>query len=188
MVGKKNPLFELQKLLYHSVTKAGGEWLEFHTPPEKFLPHISIGKVSSEEKLQQVKSQLSKDWQPIRFTVKEIYLLSKLVHDTTVRYVIPLGGFPESRETDFKPVPFPSDSYSININWIPPGATDSDLNEVFAKYYKVLEAKVIFKTIEQKNYVKGWGNVVFANKAERDEALAKKWTLFDKPLELFPCD
>jgi len=189
LVNNKNPLKELQRLLYQGVSKSDCEWLEFKTTPQKFLPHVSLGKVSSQEKLEQIQTKLSQSWQPIRFRVQEIFLLSKLVHDTTVRYVIPLGGIPEGSPGDFLPVAFPEGTYSININWIPPGSSDEDLRDLFAKVYNtVVEAKIIFKTIEKQNYTKGWGNVVFTNKAHRDNAISKKWILHSKPLELFPCD
>jgi 2'-5' RNA ligase len=185
----KNPLKELQNLLYTVVPKSDCKYLEFQYSPQKFLPHISLGKVASQDKLEQLKTKLSQTWQPIRFRVTEIYLLTKLVHDTTVRCVIPLGRIPEPSRGDFLAVPFPEGIYSINVNWIPAGSTDEDLSNLFGKVYKsVVEAKVIFKTIEKQSYTKGWGNVVFSNKADRDEALGRKWVLYSKTLEVFPCD
>jgi len=184
----KNAFKDLQKAFYNGISSSGAEWLEFKMTPQKFLPHVSLGKIGSEDKLTQLQQQMSTTWQPIRFTIKEIYLLSKLVHDTTVREIIPLGNS-NSMNADFPAVPFPVDSYSININWIPPRSKDQDLKELFQKEFSsVIEAKVIFKTIENQNYTKGWGNVTFSVKEERDQALARKWTLFSKPLELFPCD
>jgi 2'-5' RNA ligase len=184
----KNPLMELQKLMYNGVTNSGAEWLEFKMTPQNFLPHVSLGKIGTEDKLKELREKVAANWQPIRFWVKEIYLLTKLVHDTTVRYCIPLGtGLHMASE--FPPTPFPTDTYSININWIPSGSTDDDLKSLFQKTYSsVITAQVIVKTIEQKNFTKGWGNVVFSSKSDRDQALTRKWTLYSKPLELFPCD
>jgi len=181
----KNPLHELQKALYDQVEKAGN-WLELKMPPEKFIPHVSLGKVGNKEKLDKIMKEYSTTWEPITFCVNEIYILSKLVHDTVVRHVIPLGKYPALPQ--FIPIPFPTNGeYSLNVNWIPPGSTNEDLQEVFA-VCGAIKAEVVFKTIECKDYTKGWGHVSFGSKEERDKTLGRKFLLKGKVLEIFPCD
>jgi len=51
-----------------------------------------------------------------------------------------------------------------------------------------VSAVVVFKTIDAKDYTKGWGNVVFGSRKERDDVLGKRFFLFKKELEIFPCD
>lgn len=131
------------------------------------------------------------NWKPIAFEVKEIYLMSKLVHDTVVRFAIPLGSnVPADRAPLFKEHPFPPGTqYSININWIPPFSTEAEVCGVFREYHPV-SAELVFKTLgSDSTYIKGWGNVVFATRADRDNALLdNSFFLRGKRLEIFPCD
>jgi len=168
------------------VEKAG-EWLEWKTPPEKFTPHVSLGKVSTKEKLLKIMAEYPPKWEPITFRVSEIYILSKLVHDTVVRHVIPLGFYP-TLVPQFDPVPFPGNGeYSLNVNWVPPGSTDEDLRAVFSAQHAI-RAEVVFKTIEHQQFTKGWGHVSFPSKEDRDKTSGKKFYLKGKELEIFPCD
>jgi len=183
----KNPLHELQKVLFDQVAGKAGEWLEHNMLPEKFTPHVSLGKVGNKEKLDKVMSEYATKWEPITFQVTEIYILSKLIHDTVVRYTIPLGKFSTSPPR-FIPIPFPANGeYSINVNWVPPGSTKEELEKVFASY-GAIGAEVVFKSIEHKEYTKGWGNVTFKSREDRDNTLGKKFLLNGKVLEIFPCD
>jgi len=169
----KNPLCVLQKALYDQVDGKAGVWLEHGMHPDKFTPHVSLGKVGTKEKLDKIMTEYSTKWEPITFRVTEIYILSKLIHDTVVRHTIPLGKFSNSLPR-FNPIPFPENGeYSLNVNWIPPGSTNEDLVEVFASF-GAIKGEVVFKTIEHKEYTKGWGNVAFKTREDRDNAMGKK--------------
>jgi len=182
----KNPLLELQRLLYEQVNNSGLEWLEHKMTPRKFTPHVSLGKVSTKVKLDEVLQKYQPTWETITFRVTEIYILSKLVHDTVIRHVIPLGKF-QSHPPQFDIVPFPNGTYSVNVNWVPAGSNSDDLRDVF-KAYKAVSALVVFKTIDAKDFTKGWGNVVFSCRNDRDKVLGNRFFLFSKELEIFPCD
>jgi 2'-5' RNA ligase len=183
------PLSVLQERLYNNYRHA--DWLEFKTPPSKFTPHVSLGKVSTKEELDDIMRRYGENWTPITFEVKEIYLMSKLVHDTVVRFAIPLGAKPSLvREPLFEEHSFPpGNQYSININWIPPYSTEDDVCGVF-RSYRPVSAQLIFKNLgSDSSYIKGWGNVIFETKADRDRALLdNSFYLRGKKLEIFPCD
>jgi len=183
----KNPLQVLQEGLYKNFAHA--TWLEFKTTPAKFTPHVSLGKVASQEELDEVMRKYGETWVPIRFEVKELYLMSKLVHDTVVRFAIPLGRQTGERIPIFAENPFPSEgAYSLNINWIPSGTTESDVVSAFSRF-NAISATVIYKNLgSDENYEKGWGNVVLPSKKERDEALLESFFIKGKKLEIFPCD
>jgi len=183
----QNPLNELQRKLYGACVEGNFTMLEDAYRPSKFVPHVSLGKISTREELDQALEKYGKSWQEIKFKVTQFQIMSKLVHDTVVRYVIPLGKVPIT-EIDFDQVPFPTDgTYSINVNWVPPETTDADLLAAFPNT-GALKAQVVFKTIDRKSYTKGWGNVSFPSKKIRDEVLQKNWSVNRQRLEIFPCD
>lgn len=131
-----------------------------------------------------------RNWAPITFEVKQLYLMSKLVHDTVVRFAIPLGeNVPMNHLPLFKEHPFPPGTqYSININWIPPHTSEAEVCGAFRAYNPV-SAQVIFKTLgSDSSYLKGWGNIVFHTKEDRDKALLDSFYIRGKRLETFPCD
>lgn len=186
-------LVQLQRSLHNACF--GFTMLEHKLLPHKFTPHMSLGKVGSKDKLDNLIKQYSASWVTVSFEVKEIYLMSKLLHDTVVRHVVPLGSksAPLSLSPSpprFEPIPFPpGDQSSININWIPRGATDADLLNLFASH-GALSAQVLFKTIQHKDYTKGWGHVIFKDIPTRDAVIAIRdsFALMGSRLELFPCD
>jgi len=188
LVNGRNPLLELQRKLHSVCASEKFEMLEFQYPPEKFLPHVSLGKISSESVLTETMKKYSENWEVITCTVTEFSIMSKLVHDTVVRHAIPLGKNPTKFPVEFQPVPFPKDgTYSLNINWVPPGSTDSELLSVFATC-GATQAKTVFKNIDRIAFTKGWGQVTFPTKNRRDDALKRKWSLKGSSLECFPCD
>jgi len=160
-------------------------WLE----GKKFSPHVSLGKIKSPEELIKVKKEYGENWKTITWTVTEFQVMSKLVHDTVVRYTIPLGVSRDIRIPHFPSIPFPNDgSYSININWIPRGSLTRDLLQCFSGD-GATDAKIEFKSLGcDSSYLKGWGNVTFKTKEQRDKALTKSYQLRGARLEIFPCD
>jgi len=184
----EDPLLLLQRKLYTKLKDNGVSFLEFKMLPDKYKPHVSLGKVGTKEKLDQMLRHFAKTWQPIVFTVQEICLCSKLVHDTVVRTVVPLGKHALLGGSLLQIVPFPTgEEYSININWIPAGTTDAELLKVFCSYGGI-KAQVVFKTIEKKSYTKGWGHVTFKSRQDRDNALQGRFQIRQSRLEIFPCD
>jgi len=160
-------------------------WLE----SKKFSPHVSLGKVKTAEDLERVKREYGANWVPITFVIKEFQVMSKLMHDTVVRFTIPLGKSRDIQIPHFAPFPFPENGfYSININWIPRGSTKQDLLAVFSAHGGV-EADLVFKSLgSDPNYAKGWGHVIFQTRQQRDDALKRPWSLRGGNLEVFPCD
>lgn len=160
-------------------------WLE----SRPFSPHVSLGKIKTAEELARVKAEYGSNWQTITFTVREFQIMSKLVHDTVVRYTVPLGRPRDLLIPHFDPFPFPIDgTYSININWVPRNTTKDQLLKVFEPDGGI-RAEVEFKSLgSDASYSKGWGNVVFRNKAERDKALSRTYSIQGSNLEIFACD
>jgi len=188
-------LVVLQRTLYNACF--GFTMLEHKLLPHKFVPHLSLGKVASKERLDDLIQQYAASWVTLRFEVKEIYLMSKLLHDTVVRYVIPLGAKLPHVQAQlplyppcFEPIAFPpGEQYSININWIPHGATDVELLEMF-KPHGAIAAQVVFKSIKHDDFTKGWGHVIFKDLSSRDAVVQKGDTFVMRRsrLEIFPCD
>jgi len=182
-----NPLCELQRKLYTKCLEGRFQMLEDKISPSQFTPHVSLGKISSKVDLDKALQTYGTKWEVITFTVTQVQILSKLVHDTVVRHVIPLGKNPTDI-AEFDPVPFPTDgTYSININWVPQGTSNEDLQKCFSEL-EAVKAEVVFKTIDRQDYTKGWGHVTFPNREKRDGALRKNWSINEQRLEVFPCD
>jgi len=182
-----NPLHELQRKLYAKCLEGRFQMLEDKIAPSQFTPHVSLGKISSKTELDKAMETYGAKWEVITFTVTQFQILSKLIHDTSVRHVIPLGKTPTD-VVDFDPAPFPTDgTYSVNINWVPAGTSNADLQKCFTELNAV-KAEVVFKTIDRQDYTKGWGHVTFPNKEYRDNALRKNWSINGQRLEVFPCD
>jgi len=179
----KTPLLLLYERLMEKTKHL--TWLE----SKSFSPHVSLGKIKTADELAAVKKKYGENWTPIKFTVKEFQVMSKLLHDTVVRYTIPLGRPRDINIPDFESFPLPNNTtYSININWVPAGATKQDLQAVFTAD-GAIDADVVFKSLgSDASYSKGWGHVTFQTKEQRDAALKKSYVLGGSNLEIFPCD
>ena len=99
----------------------------------KFVPHISIGRFKNERDCMNYKHQLEKKWQPLEFTLKEIYLLYRNGIDPfEVQHVVSLGSDvtpsyfgPSSRKNDENKT-----ERTVVICSLPKGLKDSELMDL----------------------------------------------------------
>jgi 2'-5' RNA ligase len=45
--------------------------------PDGFTPHLSVGQVRGRRQLERLEEELSQDWQPLQFTVREVQLIAR---------------------------------------------------------------------------------------------------------------
>ncbi|BBM86706.1 2'-5' RNA ligase family protein [Candidatus Uabimicrobium amorphum] len=180
-VNPQNALRELQSAISTACTNL--HFLE-NKISRGFNPHVSIAKIADEKTLHNTMEKLQKNWKPIEFQVQEIYIMSKLLHDTVVRHVVP---FSANTTPNFSPIPFSQyGQHSININHVPLGTTKKQLLNTFQQL-DALKARVTFKTTGSQKQ-KGWGHVIFPSKEKRDQALHHDFYIDENLLEIFPCD
>jgi len=115
----------------------------------KYHPHMTIAKFDSEEKMKEELEKLKAIWSPVKFTVKELYFLSRIGGNPfEVQYVIPLG--PNVTAPFFGPGSFGSKEYHASsecrlsrscvvCNIPQPGVTSkillSSISSKFSAYY-----------------------------------------------------
>lgn len=63
--------------LHKAFTKALPQFNDTGSFKDGFTPHLSVGQVEGAGKLKRLLSELQKDWQPLRFTVGEVALISR---------------------------------------------------------------------------------------------------------------
>ena len=63
--------------LQRALTKALPEFGDTGSFRDGFTPHLSVGQVTGTAKLKRLLGELNRDWQPLRFTVGDISLISR---------------------------------------------------------------------------------------------------------------
>jgi hypothetical protein len=58
----------------------------------RFTPHISVGRFDSESQMKTVLQDLQKNWKPIKFMAKELYIIERIGIDPfEVKHIVPFG-------------------------------------------------------------------------------------------------
>eukprot|EP01124_Arcella_intermedia_P016084 TRINITY_DN2261_c0_g1_i1.p1 TRINITY_DN2261_c0_g1~~TRINITY_DN2261_c0_g1_i1.p1 ORF type:complete len:886 (-),score=277.32 TRINITY_DN2261_c0_g1_i1:3-2660(-) len=116
----------------------------------KFVPHMSIARFKKESELLSAKTIIERSWQPVMFTVKELYLLSRVEGDPfEVKYVIPLGndttspyfgpGSPESNMSDESQL-----GRTVLVAGLPAGTNTEELKKImYEQGFNQIEAAEI---------------------------------------------
>jgi len=111
-----------------------------------FTPHLSVGQWPKKD-LKTATSQLQENWNPIEWTVKEVYMISREGFDDPfkVRYRVPFGGgavVQMEKEAPSKATT-PSSTAKVFVGNLPFTVTEQDIESIFiAKDIKPVSVKV----------------------------------------------
>eukprot|EP00005_Dracoamoeba_jomungandri_P003874 CAMPEP_0174258870 /NCGR_PEP_ID=MMETSP0439-20130205/7788_1 /TAXON_ID=0 /ORGANISM="Stereomyxa ramosa, Strain Chinc5" /LENGTH=306 /DNA_ID=CAMNT_0015342541 /DNA_START=39 /DNA_END=959 /DNA_ORIENTATION=+ len=117
-----------------------------------FIPHVSVGQFKNEAQMKKCIKEWESNWEPIRFLVKEMYIISRTRDDPfEVRKVIPFGlPYDESTtptditdeelqdiSTDqsfFQEIPKPAttDDFKVHVGGLPRNVSDAQLEALFS--------------------------------------------------------
>jgi len=141
----------------------------------KFVPHMTIGVFKSMKTVENMKKYLESIWVPIRFNIKELYLLNRFGGDIfVVKHVVPLGlkktvPYFGRRSIQSNPNNESKSARTIVACGLPDVESDEKLMEIFQNEgYSPCAAELLLNPGKEP---RNCGLLEFATKAEADNII-----------------